>query len=593
MKIDLPDVVHVPRTDPVYNAHGYLTKVPVGAIRPFIRQFSKPGDLVLDPFAGSGMTGVAAVMEGRVAALSDLAVLGQHIGHGFLSWASEDAVDATASQVIEASRREVGDLYRTERAEDGTNVEWVRTIWSFIYECPKCASPFNFYQAASGSAPASTWKCGECGRKFKKREWANIDDVPVSVVVVGKDKKQTEQPVSRGDLERIKRAEKDRRQAEVPSKEITPDREMYRRSALGKWGLTETSSFFSQRNSLVLLDLWGRINQVEPLEVRQKLRFAFTAILPRASRRYQWSAKRPLNAQNQTYYISPVHFEWNVFDLFTRKVRAVMRAQKFIEEQRDALFQGPPTFTYNLASANNLSHLNDSSVSYVYTDPPFGSNIFYSDMNLFQEAWLGSTTDHRHEAVIHTGGKQKAVAAERYEEIITGACKEAFRVLKPGGYMSLVFGNSRGSVWSMVQRGLKAAGFQESPVHLALLDKGQRSVKGLASGREGVVTVDLVLTVRKPDKTVNGRSTTVSAAAPITTLIQDALEKLSPEKARNPSYVYVGAVKEAVARNMPVDDLHLSDVLVALAQAGYSIDPKSGLLNAPPDAETLQPMKTE
>ncbi|MGH9890742.1 MAG: hypothetical protein ACREA0_01905, partial [bacterium] len=44
---------------------------------------------------------------------------------------------------------------------------------------------------------------------------------------------------------------------------------------------------------------------------------------------------------------------------------------------------------------------------YVFTDPPFGSNIFYSDMNLFQEAWLRSATDHDREAVMHTTGNEE------------------------------------------------------------------------------------------------------------------------------------------------------------------------------------------
>ena len=34
--IRLPDTITVPRTDPIYNCHTYLTKVPIGAIRPFI-----------------------------------------------------------------------------------------------------------------------------------------------------------------------------------------------------------------------------------------------------------------------------------------------------------------------------------------------------------------------------------------------------------------------------------------------------------------------------------------------------------------------------------------------------------------------------
>ena len=38
---------------------------PVDLVRWFIRNHTQPGDLVLDPFAGSGTTGVAAALEGR------------------------------------------------------------------------------------------------------------------------------------------------------------------------------------------------------------------------------------------------------------------------------------------------------------------------------------------------------------------------------------------------------------------------------------------------------------------------------------------------------------------------------------------------
>ena len=41
------------------------TQKPIEVIRPLITAFSKPGDIVLDPFAGSGTTGVAAEQIGR------------------------------------------------------------------------------------------------------------------------------------------------------------------------------------------------------------------------------------------------------------------------------------------------------------------------------------------------------------------------------------------------------------------------------------------------------------------------------------------------------------------------------------------------
>lgn len=42
---------------------------PTGLMRALVRDYSRPGDLILDPFAGSGTTGVAARLEGRRATL--------------------------------------------------------------------------------------------------------------------------------------------------------------------------------------------------------------------------------------------------------------------------------------------------------------------------------------------------------------------------------------------------------------------------------------------------------------------------------------------------------------------------------------------
>src|SRR5690625_1589556 len=46
------------KNDPIYNAHFYHTKVPFKAIMKYILHYTKPGDIVLDGFSGSGMTGV-------------------------------------------------------------------------------------------------------------------------------------------------------------------------------------------------------------------------------------------------------------------------------------------------------------------------------------------------------------------------------------------------------------------------------------------------------------------------------------------------------------------------------------------------------
>jgi site-specific DNA-methyltransferase (adenine-specific) len=61
------DVLCAPRA-----ARGYPTEKPVSVLRQLISQASAPGQLVLDPFCGSGNTGKAARELGRRALLCDV-----------------------------------------------------------------------------------------------------------------------------------------------------------------------------------------------------------------------------------------------------------------------------------------------------------------------------------------------------------------------------------------------------------------------------------------------------------------------------------------------------------------------------------------
>jgi 16S rRNA G966 N2-methylase RsmD len=576
---NLPETITAPRTDAIYNCHGYLTKVPIGAIEPFIETFTKKGEVIADFFAGSGMTGLAAVRVGRKARLSDISALGQHIATGYSTRISPECFRKTAEEVVAKATSAIGDLYLTRRTSDDAKSDMVRTVWSFTYICPSCDFSLVYYRHFSDKgAPPKT--CPSCNAAFVRRLWGRGSDVPVQVVTRNELGRQVEQEVCAFDEHLIEQAAKDPRQKEIPSLVIDKEREMYSRSGLGKAGMVNTSDFFSPRNAIALLELWRAINAVDDAALRQKLRFSFTAILPRASRRYQWSAQRPLNAQNQTYYIAPVYYEWNVFELFERKIEAALRSDEVLFGEAP-LIKAQPTedIDYTLASADRLAHLQPESVDYIFTDPPFGSNIFYSDMNLFHEAWLGTVTNHASEAVVHTTGKRKKGAAERYESLLASAFSEAFRVLKPGRHMSVVFGNSSGHIWGLVQRAIRDAGFKAAPAHVAILDKGQRSVKGLNSGSESVVTVDLILTVQKPAEAESADDAQVLANGDTQRLIDEVIEELSGDEARNPSHVYARILRKAIHEHYTLDQLHLSDVLLALRSAGYTTNEKTGLLS--------------
>ena len=55
-----------------YGVHGYFTKQSWNVVSAYVENFSQPGDLVLDPYGGSGVTAIEALMKGRKAINIDL-----------------------------------------------------------------------------------------------------------------------------------------------------------------------------------------------------------------------------------------------------------------------------------------------------------------------------------------------------------------------------------------------------------------------------------------------------------------------------------------------------------------------------------------
>lgn len=66
--LGVPDIIEQPRVH-----KGYPTEKPVGVGQVLVAQSSSPGELVIDPFMGSGSTGVASLKLGRRFGGNDLA----------------------------------------------------------------------------------------------------------------------------------------------------------------------------------------------------------------------------------------------------------------------------------------------------------------------------------------------------------------------------------------------------------------------------------------------------------------------------------------------------------------------------------------
>lgn len=151
-----------------------------------------------------------------------------------------------------------------------------------------------------------------------------------------------------------------------------------------------------------------------------------------------------------------------------------------------------------IGSATDLNGINDASIDYIFTDPPFGSNIFYADCNLIWEAWLDQGfTDQSQEAVVHVKHKHKNTLPD-YARLMAESFREMHRVLKPGRWASVVFHNSDDKIWDTILEAARSAGFELAEINA--FDKEQLSFKGIRGqkGLERVTNKDIVLNLRKP-----------------------------------------------------------------------------------------------
>ena len=169
----LPPTVTGSKGGPWYTSHTYPTKVPPETIVPFIEASTAPGGLVADPFCGSGMTGVAAALAGRRAALSDLSPGAVHLARNHTRRVSPELLtEAVAALDRSWMRRTERDLYWSSIDTDNGVIHGLarHTVWSEVYECPTCASEIVLWDATEPDRPLPRdIRCDGCRWWFDRR----------------------------------------------------------------------------------------------------------------------------------------------------------------------------------------------------------------------------------------------------------------------------------------------------------------------------------------------------------------------------------------------------------------------------------------
>lgn len=506
------------KNNPIYNAHSYHTKVPHPAIMRYIMHYTQPGDIVLDGFAGTGMTGVAAQMCGvpdselrskidnefletthgkpvwgmRHAIQGDLSSIASFIAYNYNSPVDVRRFETEAKQIIAEVEKECGWMYVTKH-KDGTIGRINYVVWSDVFVCPDCGGEIVFFDEAVDRENATVkdcFNCPHCGAVHSKKSLSRsvvskMDDalnkviqqaksVPVLIQYVGIDGKRYEKKPDVDDLALIEKIDHSTIPYWFPSDVMCEGKEAHRND---KDGITHVHHFYTKRSLWVLAAIRNRLkDKFKILNVFDSISVFLTSKLVRYNQ-----GKRGNGNLAGTLYVPSLIAETNVFKLFSGKIGDFTKA---LSENRS-----------NVTTLNSATSflLNDNVIDYIFTDPPFGANIMYSELNFMQESWLKVKTNDKEEAIEDESHHKNLFD---YGDIMQRCFKEYYRVLKPGRWMTVEFSNTSASVWNSLQYALVQSGFVVANV--AALDKQQGSFKAVTTTT--AVKQDLVITCYKPSE---------------------------------------------------------------------------------------------
>ena len=517
------------KTDALYKAHSYHTKVPHLAIVPSILHYTEPGDIVLDAFCGSGMTGVAAQWCGsapstyrlqleatwkalgrpapkwgaRHALLNDLSPAATFIAANYnLPFDTLEFAKAGRA-LLDSVAKELGWMYETKHS-NGSSGRIDFTVWSEVFSCPSCSGEVVFLKEALDDETKrvrDSFPCPHCKTSLTKdnlervmesrtdpatgQPWRRVKFRPSFIVYTVGDTRYEKAPDTE-DLQRLIDIEAMGLPDGIPINEF-PVESMSHGSRIAPKGFTRVHHFFLPRAAHAMAALWKRANAEPDRRLKNMLLFFVEQALWTASilNRYRPTGYSQVNQYlTGVYYIASQHAECSPWYILEGKLSRLAK-----------VFAQTPTQLTNAAvttgSAASMP-LPKECVDYIFTDPPFGENIFYADLNFLVESWHRVTTDAGPEAIVdHFKDKE----LQDYHTLMRRCFEEYHRVLKPGRWMTVVFSNSSAAVWNAIQAALQQAGFVVANV--SAMDKEQGSYRQVTSTT--AVKQDLVISAYKPN----------------------------------------------------------------------------------------------
>jgi DNA modification methylase/DNA-directed RNA polymerase subunit RPC12/RpoP len=506
-------------------AHSYHTKVPARAIARYILHYTKPGDIVLDGFCGTGMTAVAAqlcsgltpeakaeierdvpnaVWGARYPVVADLAPAATFIAANYLHTPEVHDLDARCDRAIDAVRRATEWMFATSvprQKKDDARVD--HTVWSDVFSCSNCGAELVMWNLAvgkDGEIDKSNIRCTECKSELRGSDLTRVltksldpllgqpvtrpKSVPVEISYSYRGARGGTKKPDDADLALLERIQRSSSPYRVPVlKMLFRDGvwgDMYRSGYHA--GTTHFHHFYTLRNLFGIAALRHAV--LEP-SVLWGASMLLTATAQKLSRMMRYMSDGIGRIQNGVLYFPALFKESNPVHLLD-----IAKAQ--VVKLRNEVRLNPREAAITTSSGSDLRGLPDDSVDYIFVDPPFGGNIMYSELNFLWEGWLGVFTNSAPEAIVNKT-QQKDFAS--YAKLMTKCFAEFRRVLKPGRWMTVEFHNSQNSVWNAIQQAIMESGFIIADVRV--LDKKQGTFKQVTTA--AAVKKDLVISAYKPN----------------------------------------------------------------------------------------------
>lgn len=510
------------KNNPVYKAHSYVTKVPHPAIMRYLMHYTEPGDIVLDGFAGTGMTGVACSSCSSQEELAKMKLNNKQIGRrnsilidlsslaSFISYQfNNKAVDILEfiqkiENVTELLITKYKTLFTVEHTKNINQGYIDYTIWSDVFICPNCGEEIIYWDGAvdeENGIVKNDLKCKSCGasntKSKVKRAMVTVFDshigktrnkakrVPVLIKYSFAGKTFLKKPTSK-DIEQIENVENLNIEKWIPIIKMPIG---YNTKQPNKsHGYKYVHDFYSVRNLIVLSELNELLNSQEKVLLTSLLNRTTNLNATVMSNYFKqlsgntvggWAGK----PREGTLYMPSISTEVNVLHSLKSRLNSIVRMKSYISgNNSNSLISNGSSIT---------SSIKENSIDYIFVDPPFGANRMYSELNFIPEAWLKVKTNNAEEAIENSVQGKNTFD---YLSLMSRCFQEFFRVLKPGKWMTVEFSNTSAAIWNGIQSSIQQNGFIIANV--GALDKKQGSVKAVTTPT--AVKQDLIISCYKP-----------------------------------------------------------------------------------------------